>query len=45
MQFPASELEYWSLYFSIDDNQDKPKVKQETVSVEDCKKSFRELWS
>ncbi len=45
MQYPASELEYWSLYFSIDDNQDKPIIKQESVSVEASKKAFRKLWS
>lgn len=45
MQYPASELDYWSLYFSIDDNQDKPKVEPEHVDLEKSKQAFKELWS
>jgi hypothetical protein len=43
-QFPATELEYWSCYFSIDDNQDKPAVKPESVDVETSKKGFKDQW-
>jgi len=45
MQYPASELEHWSLYFSIDDNEDKPIIKQNTVDLKECKKSFKDLWN
>jgi len=44
MQWPASELEYWSLYFSIDANEDKPAVNQESVTVEKSKAGFKEIW-
>lgn len=46
MGWPASELEYWSLFFSIDDNKDKPifTVKTpQTVSLVESKSRFREL--
>jgi hypothetical protein len=45
LQFPATELEYWSLYFSIDDNQNTPTIKQEDITVEDSIKGFKEIWS
>ena len=35
-QYPASELDWWAAFFSIDDNKDKPflKYKAEHVTVE-----------
>ena len=48
MGWPASELEHWSIFFSIDDNKDKPitttKTPQ-TVSLVESKSRFRELMS
>lgn len=46
MGWPASELEYWSLFFSIDDNKDRPIIvtkTPETVSLVESKIRFREL--
>ena len=46
MEFPSSELEHWSIFFSIDDNKDKPiftKKTPETVTITESKESFREL--
>jgi hypothetical protein len=46
MGWPASELEYWSLFFSIDDNKDRPVIvtkTPETVSLVESKSRFREL--
>lgn len=47
--FPESELEYWSIYFSIDDNQDDPIVnieeKQKATTIEKSKKGFKDVWS
>jgi len=37
MSWPDSELEYWSAFFSIDDNNDKPTIKhfEEEVTVKE----------
>lgn len=46
MGWPASELEYWSLFFSIDDNKDKPIIVTKTpttISLVESKSRFREL--
>lgn len=46
MGWPASELEYWSIFFSIDDNKDKPIIvtkTPQTVSLVESKSRFREL--
>ncbi|MNJ08720.1 hypothetical protein D3C77_28440 [compost metagenome] len=46
MGWPASELEYWSLFFSIDDNKDKPIIVTKTpttISLVESKSCFREL--
>lgn len=48
MSWPSSELEYWSIFFSINDNKDKPiitKFTAETINIEDSKRQFRELMS
>ena len=43
MQFPASELEFWSLSFSIDDN---PTYVDdvESVTLEESKAGLRDLF-
>jgi len=46
MRWPASELEHWSLFFSITDK-DKPIVTKktaETISVVESKANFRKLF-
>ena len=49
MQWPADELEWWSVYFSIEDKGDKDvkslvaKRKAETTSVEESKRQFEAL--
>ena len=45
MGWPASELEHWSIFFSIDDNKDKPIITKtpQTVSLVESKSRFREL--
>ena len=48
MGWPASELEHWSIFFSIDDNKDKPITitnTPQTVSLVESKSRFRELMS
>ena len=48
MGWPASELEHWSLFFSIDDNKDKPIIvtkTPETITLAESKVKFRELMS
>lgn len=45
MQYPATELEYWASFFSINDNQDKPfqqslKEKQKNVTVEQSQRDL-----
>ena len=48
MGWPASELEHWSIFFSIDDNKDKPTTitkTPQTVSLVESKSRFRELMS
>ncbi len=44
--WPVSELEHWAIFFSIDDNNDKPIIVQKTsenISESESKHSFREL--
>jgi len=46
MRWPVSELEYWSLFFSITDK-DKPiivKKTAKTVSIMESKANFRKLF-
>lgn len=46
--WPSSELEHWSIFFSINDNKDKPiivKHTAETIDIKQSKKAFRELMS
>ena len=46
MDFPASELQHWSIFFSIDDNKDKPiftKKTAETITISESKNAFKEL--
>lgn len=46
MGWPASELEYWSLFFSIDDNKDGPIIVTKTpttVTLVESKRRFREV--
>lgn len=45
-QWPVSELEHWSVFFSINDNKDKPifvEKKPETITIKESKSSFREM--
>jgi len=49
MSYPATELEYWSAFFSINDNQDKPhqqslKEKQKNVTVEESQTSLLRIF-
>ena len=46
MEWPSSELEHWSIFFSIDDNKDKPIITvktPDTISITESKSRFREL--
>ena len=49
MQWPADELEWWSIYFSIKDNGDKPRKaeiiekKRNSMSVEQSKADLRAM--
>lgn len=46
--WPSSELEHWSIFFSINDNKDKPifeKKKADNISLRHSKNSFREMMS
>lgn len=46
MGWPSSELEHWSIFFSINDNKDKPIIDvktAETISISESKRLFREL--
>lgn len=46
MEWPSSELEHWSIFFSINDNKDKPifeKKTTETVTLNESKRGFREV--
>lgn len=42
-EWPAEELEWWAAFFSIDDNQDQPRVKRPQLSVEDEKALLKEV--
>lgn len=44
--WPSSELEHWSIFFSINDNKDKPiivKKTAETITERESKAAFREM--
>lgn len=41
MSYPASELEFWSLSFSVSDN---PKLPASEVTVTESKGGFKEIW-
>lgn len=44
--WPSSELEHWSIFFSINDNKDKPIIEKKTaktISLIESKRAFREL--
>ncbi len=46
MEWPSSELEHWSIFFSINDNKDKPIIETktaETISMRESKSAFRDL--
>ena len=43
MGWPASELEHWSIFFSIDDNKDKPIITTRVPTLVESKSRFREL--
>lgn len=49
MQWPAEELEHWSVYFSIKDNNNKPilnkiiEKRSKEISVEQSKSDFKAL--
>ena len=49
MSWPASELEWWSIYFSIKDNGDKPnqhklnEKRAKSITVEQSKQEFKNL--
>lgn len=43
--FPASELEHWSLFFSIADNKDKPNLAPPVQTVAESKQALRNLIS
>lgn len=49
LQWPESELEAWSIYFSIQDNGDKPNKAElidkatKSISVKESKAQFKEL--
>ena len=47
MSWPDSELEYWSAFFSIDDNNDKPTIKyvEEEVTVEESIDNLKRVLS
>lgn len=38
-----SELEWWSIVFSVRDNKDKPTIKKPEPTLEEAKASFRAL--
>lgn len=42
--FPESELEWWSVIFSIRDNKDTVKLEPDEITVEDSKAKFKKLW-
>ena len=46
MEWPPSELEHWAIFFSIDDNKDRPIIvvkTAETISIHESKRGFREV--
>jgi hypothetical protein len=47
MSWPDSELEYWSAFFSIDDNNDKPTIKyvEEELTVEESITNLKRVLS
>lgn len=47
MSWPSSELEYWSIFFSIQDNKDKPIITKKTadeISVHESKAKFKSIF-
>lgn len=47
MSWPSSELEYWSIFFSIQDNKDKPIITTKTadeISVYESKAKFKSIF-
>jgi len=45
-QWPVKELEHWAIFFSINDNNDKPIIVEktpETISEKESKHSFKKL--
>ena len=48
LEWPRSELEHWSIFFSINDNKDKPIIEKKTaknITISQSKSSFREMMS
>ena len=46
--WPSSELEHWSIFFSINDNKDKAIIEKKTaknITIRESKNSFRETMS
>ena len=44
MSYPASELEFWSLSFSITDKPELPAKTADEITVNESKGGFREIW-
>ncbi len=44
LKFPASELEFWSLSFSITDDPKLPAKTADEVTVAESKEQFKEVW-
>jgi len=47
MSWPSDELEYWSIFFSIDDNKDKPIIvqrKADEISVVESRNQFKQIF-
>ena len=48
LEWPRSELEHWSIFFSINDNKDKAIIEKKTaknITLSQSKSSFREMMS
>ena len=44
--WPSSELEHWSIFFSINDNKDEPIFVRKTaitIDINESKRAFREM--
>lgn len=44
MSYPASELEFWSLSFSISDKPTIPPKTADEITVTESKGKFKEVW-